>query len=166
LVEDIREQLREILTQLCEWLDIQILEGFICDNHVHMYLAVPPKHAPSYVMKILKGKSSELLRKRKPRLPKRALKWNMWARGFFVTTVGIDREIVRRYVRSQEEEQIKEEAVGNVYFLLLLLPFRHQLMQEVYTPPPLLFSQLLDVLAQPFTVLVLVVYVLLFQKVL
>jgi len=107
LIEDIKEQLRDILTQLCEWLDIKIIEGFICDNHVHMYLSVPPKHSPSYVMKILKGKSSELLRKRNPKLRKRMLK--MWARGFFVTTVGIDREIVRRYVRSQEEEQIKEE---------------------------------------------------------
>ena len=109
LVDDVKEELREILTQLCEWLDIKIIEGFICDNHVHMYLSVPPKHAPSYVMKILKGRSSELLRKRHPRFRKRMLKWNMWARGFFVSTVGIDREIVRNYVRNQEKEQAKEE---------------------------------------------------------
>jgi len=109
LVEDVKPVLKEILTQLCEWLEITIIEGSICDDHIHMYLSVPPKHSPSYVMKVLKGKSSELLRKRHPMFRKRMLKWNMWARGYFVSTVGLDREMVRKYVRTQEEEQANEE---------------------------------------------------------
>jgi len=44
LVEDIKQELREILTQLCDWLDIKIIEGFVCDDHVHMYLSVPPRY--------------------------------------------------------------------------------------------------------------------------
>lgn len=109
LVDDVKPELRNILTELCEWLGIIIIEGFICDDHVHMYLSVPPKHSPSYVMKILKGKSSELLRKRHSMFRKRMLKWNMWARGYFVTTVGLDKEIVKKYVRNQEKDQMKQE---------------------------------------------------------
>lgn len=101
--------LREVLTQLCEWLEIVIIEGSIQDDHVHMYLSVPPKHSPSYVMKVLKGKSSELLRKKHPIMRKRMLKWHMWARGYFVSTVGLDRETIRNYVRNQEQEQAAEE---------------------------------------------------------
>ena len=108
-MEDVKPVLREILTQLCEWLEITIIEGNIQDDHVHMFLSVSPKHSPSFVMKILKGKSSELLRKRHPMFRMRMLKWNMWARGYFVTTVGIDREIVKKYVRDQEKEQAAEE---------------------------------------------------------
>ncbi len=64
--------------ELCEWLEIVIIEGYICSDHNHMYMSVPPKYSPSYVMKILKGKSAELLKKRHPRFRKRVLRWNMW----------------------------------------------------------------------------------------
>ena len=71
LVKDIKSRLKEILTELCEWLDIDILEGAIASDHVHMYMSVPPKHSPSHVMKILKGKSAEYLRKDFPELDKK-----------------------------------------------------------------------------------------------
>jgi putative transposase len=58
---EVRERLQDILTELCEWQEITILEGAIKEDHVHMYLSVPPKHSPSHVMKILKGKSAEYL---------------------------------------------------------------------------------------------------------
>ena len=70
LVREIKPRLKAILVELCEWLDIMIIEGAICSDHVHMYLSVPPKHSPSFVMKILKGKSAEYLRKEFPELGK------------------------------------------------------------------------------------------------
>ena len=54
LVKDIKTRLKDILTELCEWMDITIIEGAICSDHIHMYVSVPPKHSPSHVMKILK----------------------------------------------------------------------------------------------------------------
>jgi len=51
----IRERLRDILTELCEWQEITILEGAIKDDHVHMYLSVPPKHSPSHVIEDTEG---------------------------------------------------------------------------------------------------------------
>ena len=109
LVQDIKERLKEILVELCNWLDITIIEGAICSDHVHMYLSVPPKYSPAHVMKILKGKSSERLRKEFPELRKKYWGMHIWARGYFVSTVGIDRDIIKQYVKNQQDSQLREE---------------------------------------------------------
>ena len=109
LVNDVKKRLKEILVELCNWLDITILEGAICSDHVHMYLSVPPKYSPAYVMKILKGKSAERLRKEFPELKKKYWGLHIWARGYFVSTVGIDRDIIKQYVRNQQDSQIQKE---------------------------------------------------------
>ncbi len=109
LIKQIKPRLKEILEELCNWLDITILEGAICSDHVHMYLSVPPKYSPSHTMKILKGKSAERLRKEFPELGKRYWGMHLWARGYFVSTVGINSEVIREYVKNQEDEQIREE---------------------------------------------------------
>lgn len=109
LIGDVKVRLKEILTELCEWLEITIIEGAIKEDHVHMYLSVPPKYAPAHVMKILKGKSAEYLAKEFPELKKRYWGLHIWARGYCVSTVGINEEIIRQYIRKQEEEDIREE---------------------------------------------------------
>lgn len=103
LIKDIKPRLKKILVELCEWLDINIIEGAIASDHVHMYLSVPPKYSPAHVMKILKGKSAEELRKEFPDLKKKYWGMHIWARGYFVSTVGIDREVIRKYVKDQQE---------------------------------------------------------------
>jgi putative transposase len=112
LVKDIKAGLKEILTELCEWLDIDILEGAIASDHVHMYVSVPPKHSPSHVMKILKGKSAEYLRRDYRELNKKYWGLHIWARGYFVSTVGIDRDVIRKYVKEQQDNQIREEQLN------------------------------------------------------
>jgi putative transposase len=109
LVKEIKPRLKEILTELCEWLDIAIVEGAICSDHVHMYLSVPPKYSPSQVMKVLKGKSSQRLRREFPELGRKYWGMHIWARGYFVSTVGIDRDIIRKYVKEQVESQVRED---------------------------------------------------------
>ena len=91
------------------WLDIAILEGAICSDHVHMYWSVPPKYSPAHIMKILKGKSAERLRKEFPELCKKYWGMHIWARGYFVSTVGINSDVIREYVKNQEDEQVREE---------------------------------------------------------
>jgi putative transposase len=80
LIGEVRERLKEILRELCEWQEITILEGAIKEDHVHMYLSVPPKHSPSDVMKILKGKSAEYLAREFPELAKRYWGMHIWRR--------------------------------------------------------------------------------------
>jgi len=60
-------------------------------------------------MKILKGKSAEYLRKEFPELRKRYWGMHIWARGYFVSTVGIDRDVIKNYVRKQVDTQIRED---------------------------------------------------------
>jgi len=108
LVKEIKSRLQEILTELCEWLEIEILEGAIASDHVHMYLSVPPKWSPAHVMKVFKGKSSEYLRREFPELSKKFWGLHIWARGYFVSTAGIDRDVIKKYLKEQAENQIRE----------------------------------------------------------
>lgn len=109
LVKEVKPRLKEILLELCNWLDITIIEGAICSDHVHMYLSVPPKYAPAEVMKFLKGKSAERLRDEFPELRKRYWGLHIWARGYFVSTVGIDRDVIKQYVRQQQDDEMRGE---------------------------------------------------------
>jgi putative transposase len=109
LINDVKPRLKDILSELCEWLDITVIEGAICSDHVHMYVSVPPKYSASQVMKVLKGKSAEYLRKEFPEMCKRYWGMHIWARGYFVSTVGIDREVIKTYVKKQVESQVREE---------------------------------------------------------
>ena len=112
LVQEIKPRLKELLVELCNWLDITIIEGAICSDHVHMYLSVPPKCSPAHVMKILKGKSAEYLRRDFPELGKKYWGLHIWARGYFVSTVGIDSETIQKYVKEQVEDQIRQEQLS------------------------------------------------------
>jgi len=109
LIKEVKPRLKEILVELCNWLDILIIEGAICSDHVHMYMSVPPKYSPSHVMKILKGKSAERLRKEFPDLSKRYWGLHLWARGYFVSTVGIDSTTIKNYVQNQQEAEFRHE---------------------------------------------------------
>ena len=112
LVKEITPRLKELLVELCNWLDVTIIEGAICSDHVHMYLSVPPKYFPAHVMKILKGKSAECLRRDFPELGKKYWGLHIWARGYFVSTVGIDSATIQKYVKEQVEDQMREEQLA------------------------------------------------------
>ena len=112
LVKEIKPRLKELLSELCNWLDVTIIEGAICSDHVHMYLSVPPKYSPAQVMKILKGKSAEYLRRDFPELAKKYWGLHIWARGYFVSTVGIDSATIQKYVKEQVDSQMREEQLA------------------------------------------------------
>ena len=106
---EIKEELKNILSRLCENMDILIIQGKILADHIHLYVSVPPKYSPAYVMKILKGKSAEMLSKKYPELKKKYWGQHIWARGYFVSTGGVDDAVIQKYIQNQEEEGRKLE---------------------------------------------------------
>ena len=95
LYGDLRRELGEILAALVEQMDgAEKVEGSACADHIHTCLRIAPKHAVSSVVGKLKGRSAIVLFGRDRTL---------WARGYYVSTVGLDEAAVRKYIRSQEE---------------------------------------------------------------
>ena len=104
----IRADVREIIRILCKYKKVEIIEGAVCKDHVHLCLSIPPKMSVSDFMGYLKGKSALMIFDRHPELGE---KWNreFWARGYYVSTIGnVNEETVKKYIREQEEGSYKE----------------------------------------------------------
>ncbi len=87
---------------------IKIIEGHAVQDHIHLCLAIPPKYAVSSVIGLLKGKSaSEVMSFGKSKRMVRGRQF--WSRGYCVSTVGLDEEMVRAYIRNQEDEEKRQE---------------------------------------------------------
>ena len=98
------QRIRELISQICEDMDIMIVEGKVCTDHVHICVSVPPKYSPAEVMKQIKGATSEVMLREYPELRKRYWGRHFWARGYFVSTIGIDEATIKRYIKSQSED--------------------------------------------------------------
>ena len=98
------------IRMLCEWKGVEVTELNVQIDHVHIVCSIPPKVSVSELLGTLKGKLAIKLFKTYPKL-KQKLYWgnHFWSRGYFVTTIGVDEEIIRRYVKYQEGEDKKEE---------------------------------------------------------
>ena len=99
------------LRMLCEWKGVEIIEMNVQIDHIHLLCSIPPKVSVSGLLGILKGKSAIKLFKSYPHLKQKPYWGNhFWSRGYFVTTVGVDEEVIKRYVKYQEGEDKKEES--------------------------------------------------------
>ncbi|GAB1718922.1 MAG: hypothetical protein NTAFB09_06530 [Nitrosospira sp.] len=83
---------------------MQIVEGHLQLDHVHMCISIPPKYAVSHVVGYIKGKSVISIARKFMGKARNFTGEHFWARGYFVSTVGLDEEMVREYIRHQEEE--------------------------------------------------------------
>ena len=96
---DIGLRARDIIRQTCDELGVDIVKGVLARDHVHMFLAVPPKRAISYVMQRIKGRSSRKLQQEFPDLKRRYWGQHFWARGYFSTTSGnITDDVILKYL--------------------------------------------------------------------
>ena len=96
-----RNQVGEILRELCRQRRVELLEGYLMPDHVHMCLSIPPKYSVAFVIGFLKGKSAVLIH-RKILKQRRVTGLHFWARGYCVSTVGLDEATIREYIRKQE----------------------------------------------------------------
>ncbi|MDD2468536.1 MAG: IS200/IS605 family transposase [Desulfobulbus sp.] len=97
-----------LLRKLCEYKQIEIVEGTVCADHIHLCLSIPPKYAVSSIIGYLKGKSTMLLFERYSYLRKNFRGHHFWARGYYVNTVGLNEQKVREYIKNQQEKDAVE----------------------------------------------------------
>jgi putative transposase len=110
LYGQVRQDIREIIVKLCEFKNVEILEGSVSVDHVHLCLKIPPRTSVSEFMGYLKGKSALMIFDRHPE-QKRKGDRHFWARGYYVDTVGRNEEQIRQYIKNQEVEDRKEDVI-------------------------------------------------------
>jgi putative transposase len=103
---DIKDYIEKKIRTICEWKHVEILEMTIMPDHIHMVAIIPPKLSVSELMGILKGKTAIAVLQHQKSLRKKPYWGNhVWSRGYCVTTVGMDEEKIRRYVKYQEDAE-------------------------------------------------------------
>ena len=103
-----RRQIGRILRDLCRQKKIELLEGHAMADHIHMVLSIPPKYSVANTIGFLKGKSAvrihrELMKER------RMTGLHFWANGYCVSTIGLNEETIRRYVREQDQRERRQD---------------------------------------------------------
>ena len=99
-----RESIRDILKSLCSYKGIEILEGHLMPDHVHLLLSIPPKYSVSSIMGYLKGKSSLMIFERHANLKYQFGNRHFWSIGYYVSTVGLNEATIRKYIQDQEKK--------------------------------------------------------------
>ena len=100
---EVRTLLGEIFHDLARQKECRIIEGHLLADHVHMCLEIPPKHAVASVIGFLKGKSALAIARRVQEKDRNFVGEHFWARGYAVSTVGVELESVKKYIREQEK---------------------------------------------------------------
>ena len=100
----LRKHLGPLFKDLASQRESKILEGHLKPDHVHMLISIPPKYSVSQVVGFFKGKSAIQIARVYLGRRKNFVGHHFWARGYFVSTVGMNEETIRAYIRAQEKE--------------------------------------------------------------
>ena len=98
-----RRKIGEILRDLCRQRGIELVEGKALPDHIHMLLSVPPRYSIAMVIGYLKGKSAVRVHRELSKIKGSLFGRNFWARGYCVSTIGLDEAAIRKYIREQEK---------------------------------------------------------------
>ncbi len=102
----------EVFKKLATHKESRIEEGHLMPDHVHMMIAIPPKYSVSQVVGYIKGNSAIYLARVYAERKRGFVGQHFWARGYFVSTVGRDEELIREYIRNQEQEDKRLEQLN------------------------------------------------------
>jgi putative transposase len=106
IYNNVRSDLIVIFKQLCKFKGVEILEGHMMPDHVHILVTIPPKMSISSFMGYLKGKSSLMIFDQYGNLKYKYGNRKFWAEGYYVSTVGLNEKTVAKYIREQEKHDI------------------------------------------------------------
>lgn len=107
-----RADIREIFKTLCDWKGVEIIEGEICPDHIHILVAVPPKISVSSFVGYLKGKSSLMIFQKYGNMKFAYRNRQFWCRGYYVDTVGKNTKAIREYIANQLKKDKKEDQLS------------------------------------------------------
>ncbi|WP_462427754.1 IS200/IS605 family transposase [Fusobacterium varium] len=105
----IKGDIGQILRKLCEFKGVEIIEANACKDHIHMLVSIPPKISISSFMGYLKGKSSLMIFDKHANLKYKYGNKHFWCRGYYVDTVGRNKERIAKYIREQLQEDIAND---------------------------------------------------------
>ena len=98
----IKQELKREIKTIAHWKGLQLYAWHIGDEHLHLFVSIPPKYSIAYIIQVLKAKTSTWIKKKTRKFPLGPL----WSRGYFVSTVGADEVAVKRYVQDQTHHQV------------------------------------------------------------
>ncbi len=99
-----KQKVGEIIRDLCRHRGIKLLEGHAMSDHLHMCLSIPPKYSIASTIGYIKGESA--VRIHRARRNKRVTGLHFWSTGYCVSTVGLDEETIKEYIRNQEKFEL------------------------------------------------------------
>ena len=108
----IRVDIGKILRQLCEQKGVEIIEAELCPDHVHMLVSIPPSMSVASFVGYLKGKSSLMIYDRHANLKYKYGNRHFWCRGYYVDTVGRNKDAIAKYIRNQLQEDIATDQIS------------------------------------------------------
>ena len=112
IYNQLRADIRDIIKDLCKWKGVEIIEGHMMPDHIHLLVSVPPKYSISQFMGYLKGKSAMMIFERHANLKYKFGNRNFWATGYYVSTVGLNTATVQKYIREQEKQDQIEDSLS------------------------------------------------------
>ena len=107
-----RESLIEIFQRLCSFKGVEIIEGHMMIDHVHLLLSIPPRIAVSDFMGYLKGKSALMMFDKHANLKYKFGNRHFWSEGYYVSTVGLNEATIKKYIQEQDKKDILKDKLS------------------------------------------------------
>ena len=107
-----REDIRDIIRTLCQWKGVEIIEGEVCPDHIHLLLSIPPKMSVSGFMGYLKGKSSLMIYQKYGNMKFAYRNREFWCKRYYVDTVGKNTAAIKSYIANQLKQDYEMDQLS------------------------------------------------------
>ena len=111
-----RAEIGKILRELCKRKGVEIIEAHAMPDHIHMLVSIPPNEKVSSFMGYLKGKSTMIIFERYAHLKYKYGNRHFWSRGYYVSTVGGNKQAIEKYIQNQEKEDVISAQISMVEY--------------------------------------------------
>ena len=109
IYNQLREDLRDIIKTLCRYKGVEIIEGHLMPDHIHLLVSIPPKLSIAAFMGYLKGKSALMMFDRHTNLKYKYGNRHFWSEGYYVSTVGLNEATIKKYIQDQEKFDMAQD---------------------------------------------------------